>query len=65
VSLREIVEAPNFKHDLDMYRQNYPDIDQIYREAKSALQDKPFEGETIEADFRRYLTYPTDDTPAF
>jgi hypothetical protein len=67
VSLREIVEAPNFKHDLDMYRHNYPEIDQIYDEAKLVLQENPAEGDSIEegSGFRRYLTPATDDTPGF
>jgi hypothetical protein len=50
-----------------MYRQNYPQMDQIYRDAKAVLQDKPSEGWIISPglDFRRYLTYATDDTPGF
>jgi hypothetical protein len=50
-----------------MYRRNYPEIEQIYREAKAVLQDRPAEGESIEegSGFRRYLTYATGDTPGF
>ena len=67
MSLREIVEAPNVKDDLGMYRRNYPEIDQIYDEAKLVLQDNPFEGDSIEegSGFRRYLTPATDNTPGF
>ena len=67
MSLREVVEAPNFKNDLDMYRRNYPEIDTIYDETKSIRRDRPYDGESIEAGsgFWHYLTFATDDTPGF
>jgi len=64
---REIVQDPRFTQDFEMYRQNYPEMDDIYRAMTLSLQDNPFEGKPLETfpDFRTYLTHPHGNVPVF
>ena len=65
--LRKIVELPNFKQDLEMFRQNYPEMDDIYEAAIEDLLDNPFDGKQSNtlSDLRSYLTHPVGDAPTF
>jgi hypothetical protein len=68
VPLRDIVQDPRFTHDFEMYRQNYPEIEDIYAAMIEVLQDRPAAGVVameIFRDFRIYLTDPVGDSPAF
>ncbi len=66
--LRDIVQDTRFTQDFDMYRQNYPEMDDIYAAMIEVLQERPATGvvamETFR-DFRIYLTDPVGDSPAF
>ena len=61
--LRDFVESTNFKHDFEMYWQNYPDLDQVYDAIKERLLDKPSMGTPLKMppDFRVYSTEPIAD----
>lgn len=64
---REIVQFPIFTQDFEMYRQNYPEMDDIYHAIVLSLLDNPFEGKPLETfpDFRTHLTKLIGSAPAF
>lgn len=65
---REIVQDSIFTQDFEMYRQNYPEMDNVYALAVRDLQEQPSIGIVMSEtfwDFRVYLTQPRDTVPAF
>lgn len=64
---RDVVQLPKFAQYFEMYRRNYPEMDEVYRDSVAVLLDKPSTGNLIgiASDLRLYMTLPTDQTPAF
>jgi hypothetical protein len=67
LSIRTVIEEPQFSSDLDAYRRLHLGIDDVYLELTWLLATQPRIGETLyfAPDFRLYQTPPHGQTPAF
>ncbi|HVU14773.1 MAG TPA: hypothetical protein VHD90_26035, partial [Phototrophicaceae bacterium] len=65
--LRGVIEEPRFTEDFDLFRQRYPDMDEIHRWITDQLGENPRLGEVLKQspEYRTLVTLAVGKTPAF